>query len=192
LQMETNFLTNFDMVIMNENLGDLPTLAFHADSKDDSATTLSHKKAINFIKKYQLSISEDESMNIGAWEILEKLCLARIKYIYLSEHSCEAAAPDFLKPYLKFQSTRNPEKISLKGHDEYTIKFSCLQRIAETFNYKIVRGPLADFLKIDLNDKVRTTLRLQAAHTDEQEIIRQFIYDLYKYEYLILSRGDEK
>jgi hypothetical protein len=51
---------------------------------------------------------------------------------------------------------------------------------------------MADFLKLYLNDKVRTTLRLPAAHTDEQEIIRQFVYDLYKYEYLILIKGDEK
>jgi hypothetical protein len=192
LQMETNFLTNFDMVIMNENLGDLPTLAFHPDSKDDSATILSYEKAIHFIDKYKLSVKAGENINIGAWEILENLCLAKVKYIYFSEHSCEAVAPDFLKSYLNFTSANCPEKISLRGHDEYTIKFSFLQRISETFNYKIVRGPLADFLKLDFNDKVRTTLKLPAAHTDEHEIIRQFVYDLYKYEYLILIKGDER
>ena len=72
LQTETNFLSHFDMVIMNENLGDLPTLAFHPDTKDDSVTAFSHNKAIHFIGKYQLSITEGESINIGAWEVLEK------------------------------------------------------------------------------------------------------------------------
>jgi hypothetical protein len=45
---------------------------------------------------------------------------------------------------------------------------------------------------LNLNDKVKTALRLIAPFNDEQEIIRQFVYDLYKYEYLILIKGDEK
>ena len=191
LKMETNFLSHFDMVIMNENLGDLPTLAFNADGKDDPTTKLSCNKADHFIEKYQLSISSGESINIGAWEILEKLCQSKVKYIYISEHSCEAAAPDFLKSFLNFTLTGRPEKISLRGHDEYTIKFSCLQRIAETFNYIIRHGPMADFLKSNFDEKVNTILRLPSAYTDEQEIIRQFVYDIYKYEYLILIKGDE-
>jgi hypothetical protein len=237
LQIEINSLSLFDMVIMNENLGDLPTLAFYSDThgykpqsnlrkylaascgvlypplrgivplansatlrlrnwsftnKDNSDDELSYEKAIDFIEKYQLSITEGESINTGAWEALENLCLAGIKYIYLSEHSCEAKVPAYLKPYIHFDSSGAPERIVLKGHDEYTIKISYLQRIAETFNYKVVRGPFADFLKLNFNDKVRTALCLSVPHTDEQEIIRQFVYDLYKYEYLILIRGDEK
>ena len=49
-----------------------------------------------FNKKYNLplGLNENEHINIGAIEIVEKLCLAGIKYIYLSEHSCEAVVPE--------------------------------------------------------------------------------------------------
>jgi hypothetical protein len=178
---------------MNENLGDLSTLV--ANSTDDAVSvevSLYLKRAEYFVKEYELPRTQNENINIGAMEVLEKLCTAGVKYIYLSEHSCEAVVPDYLKSYLHFAATGNPEKISLMGHDEYTIKFSDLQKIAEKFNYKVIRGPFADFLKLDFNDKVRTALQLPVPHTDEQEIVQQFVYDLYKYEYLVLIKGGEK
>ena len=193
LQIDVAALSAFDLVIMNENMGDLPVLTANPATKATSPEALSCLERANyFIEKYQLSLAENENINIGAMDILEKLCLAQIKYIYLGEHSCEAISPGYLKPYLHFESSGNPEKISLTGHDEYTIKFSCLQRIAKKFNYKAVRGPFADFLHPDINDKVRTALQSAVPHTDEQEILQQFIYDLYKYEYLILIKGGEK
>jgi hypothetical protein len=100
--------------------------------------------------------------------------------------------PAHLKPYINFESAGIPEKITLKGHNEYTIKFSHLQKIAEICDYKIKRGPIADFLPLDLNDKVMTALRLATPFNAQQEIIRQFVYDLYKYEYMILIKGKNK
>jgi hypothetical protein len=141
-----------------------------------------------FQEKYALSFSEEENINIGAMEVVDKLCQARIKYIYLGEHSCEASIPAHLKHYFNFASSNNPEKITLKGHDEYTIKFSHLQKIADFCNYKIVRGQFADFLPLNFNDKVQTALRLGTPFTEEQEIIQQFVYDLYKYEYMVIMK----
>ncbi|MEN6376149.1 MAG: class I SAM-dependent methyltransferase [Smithella sp.] len=192
LQIDVGELSQFDLVIMNENLGDLPTLvadSAHKSLPEDGIS--SFHRAGYFIDKYQLPVAQNENINIGAWEILEKLCLAGIKYIYLSEHSCEAAAPDHLKSYLRFTALGNPKKIALKGHDEYTIKFSCLQKIAQKFDYNVVRGLFADFVKPDFNDQVRAALRLQTPHTGEQEILQHFVYDLYKYEYLVLTKGDK-
>lgn len=190
LQIAAGTLSPFDLVIMNENLGDLPALvADPANRPLPADNSASFQRANYFIKKYQLPVAGSENINIGALEIMEKLCIAGIKYIYLGEHSCEAVVPGYLKSYLHIAAPGNPEKISLKGHDEYTIKFSCLQKIAQEFNYKVVRGPFADFLELDLTDQVRTALRLPVPHTDEQEIIRHFVYDLYKYEYLILIKG---
>ncbi len=87
-----------------------------------------------------------------------------------------------------FTASGNPEKITLKGHNEYTIKFSNLQKIAETCNYKVLRGQFADFLPLDLNQKVLTAMRLEIPFTTEQEIIQQFVYDLYKYEYMVMIK----
>ena len=192
LKITPNDLTCFDLVIMNENLGDLPTLVSHPDKNTCTEKESTHlqERVKYFKEKYQLSLPEDENINIGAMEVLDKFCQAQIKYIYLSEHSCESSIPAHLKPYLNFASPKNPEKITLKGHDEYTIKFSHLQKIAEFCNYKVVRGQFADFLPLDFNDKVKTALRLETPFTAEQEIIQQFVYDLYKYEYMVIIKTD--
>jgi len=186
-------LSGFDLAVMNENLGDLPTLVAGQEKEYDSNVDIAvmTQRLDYFNKKYKLSLglNENEHINIGAIDVVEKLCLAGIKYIFLSEHSCEAVVPELINPYLSFPSPGTPEMISLKGHKEFTIKFSYLKKIAEMLNYKIRRGPFADFLPLNLNDKVKTALRLVTPFNDEQEIIRQFAYDLYKYEYLILTKG---
>ncbi|KQC09730.1 MAG: hypothetical protein APR62_13590 [Smithella sp. SDB] len=185
----------FDLAMMNENLGDLPTLVAGQanDDHSESATVRVLERLEHFKNKYNLPVGlkESEHINIGAMEIVEKLCVTGIKYIYLSEHSCEAVVPEIIKPYLTLPSSGIPEMISLKGHKEFTIKFSYLQKIAEVLHYKTRRGPFADFLPLNLSDKVKIALRLATPYNDEQEIIRQFVYDLYKYEYLILIKGDE-
>lgn len=187
---DINDLAPFDLVIINENLGDLPTLVAHTEENIGQAEELAYflEKASNFSTKYNLTFTKEENINIGAMVLLENICRAGVKYIYLGEHSCESRVPERLKPYINIESAGIPEKIPLNGHDEYTIKFSYLQKIAEMFHYKVRRGPIADFLPLDLNDKVTTALRLATPFTSEQEIIRQFIYDLYKYEYMILIK----
>ena len=194
LTVPVNALSGFDLVIMNENLGDLPTLVAGRETGNHAGQNITEimQKLKYFNEKYHLSlgIDENEHINIGAIEMVEKLCMAGIKYIYLSEHSCEAVVPDGMKDYLTFQSPGVPEMISLKGHKEFTIKFSYLQKIAEMLNYSIRRGAFADFLPLNLSDRVKTALRLSTPYNDEQEIIKQFVYDLYKYQYLILIKGD--
>jgi hypothetical protein len=196
LAVPSEALSGFDLAILNENLGDLPTLVTQQGKKNNSDQNIAcfGERLEYFNKKYNLplGLNENEHINIGAIEIVEKLCLAGIKYIYLSEHSCEAVLPEPMKPYVSLQSSGIPEMISLKDHNEFTVKFSYLQKIAEMLHYKTRRGAFADFLPLNLNDKVRTALRLITPFNDEQEIIRQFVYDLYKYEYLILIKGDEK
>jgi hypothetical protein len=196
LTVPSESLSCFDLAIMNENLGDLPTLTAGNEKEITSEGNISGflERLEYFNKQYNLplGLNENEHINIGAIEIVERLCLAGIKYIYLSEHSCEADVPEHMKPYLFFSSSGSPEMISLKGHKEFTIKFSHLQKIAEVLNYITRRGSFADFLPLNLNDKVKTALRLATPFNDEQEIIRQFVYDLYKYEYLILIKGDKK
>jgi hypothetical protein len=196
LAVPSKALSGFDLAIMNENLGDLPTMVTAREKINDSDRNINGAlERLEYLnKKYNLplGLNENENINIGAIEIVEKLCLAGTKYIYLSEHSCEAVVPEEMKPYLSFQSSGIPEMISLKGHNEFTVKFSYLQKIAEMLNYKTRRGAFADFLPLNLNDKVKTALRLATPFNDEQEIIQQFVHDLYKYEYLILIKGDEK
>jgi hypothetical protein len=194
LKMDSNTFSSFDLIIMNENLGDLPTMVACSGEMSNVEENPAHylEKANYFSKKYKMPFAEEENINIGAMVLLEKICQAGVKYIYLSEHSCESHVPEHLKPYIDIEPSGVPEKISLKGHDEYTIKFSYLQKIAEAFNYKVKRGPIADFLPLDFNDKLRTTLRLTTLFTAEQEIIQQFVYDLYKYEYMVMIKVEKQ
>jgi len=56
----------------------------------------------------------------------------------------------------------------------------------------VIRGQYIDILPIEFTDKVRAALQSPTPLSDEQEIIRQFVYDLYKYEYLVLINDSKK
>ncbi|MBP7766097.1 MAG: hypothetical protein K4445_13205 [Deltaproteobacteria bacterium] len=188
LTMSISDLKPFDLVILNENLGDFPTLVAQSDAKRDAdLQTRRWVDKINDIQEeFSLEFEEGESVNIGALCVVERLCGAQIPYIYLSEHSCEAAMQNPHFPLHHFQGPGKPEKIPLKGHAEFTVKFSHLVTIARAFRYKVVRGQYTDILPLALNDRVQAAMRAGAPLSDEQEILQQFIYDLYKYEYLVL------
>ena len=194
LKMPLSDLRSFDLAIFNENLGDFPTLFFQQNQPEqhDPDTIRSLSRVADYVEEYALDFTPDENINIGALEVMEKLCGAAIPYIYLSEHSCETACSDPTFPHRNFMAAGNPEKIVLHGHDEFTIKFSHLEKIARAYRYKVFRGQYIDILPIALNDKVQAALRSATPLSDEQEILQQFVYDLHKYEYLVLISNGEK
>jgi hypothetical protein len=192
LETAVEELLSFELAILNENLGDFPTLVdLPADLFKGSSTAITGmlNRARYFFDRYDL-IRPDErvfNLNIGALDALEKCCLAGIPNIFLGEHSCEAQVPESYLPYIKVRATGNPERISLYGHDEYTIKFSHLEKIARTFGYRIIRGPFADILPFEFTDRLRCLMNLPSPGCDEHEIIRHFVTDLFQYEYLLLT-----
>jgi hypothetical protein len=235
LETDPSILAGFDLAILNENLGDFPTLTnlnqamfqssaemnYPAVSCEVSKARQKHvmnhpavscgatisKQASGYetrgaitdptlltafclFEKYDFEWPEGETfnLNIGAIQALEKLCASGIPNIYLGEHSCEASAPEALQSIVHIKSTGDPERISLMGHDEYSIRFSHLQQVAHTFNYTSIRGPFADFLSFDITEELRFIMASQGRFSDEGEIICQFVEDLYKYEYLILTK----
>lgn len=191
LKMSASDLRAFDLVILNENLGDFPALVAqndHAVSNDHDTIRWLDSMA-HFKEEYSLPFSANEHINIGALEIVEKLCEAGVRYAYLSEHSCEASLDDLDFPHCNFSASGRPEKISLQGHTEFTVKFSYLQTIAQTHGYKTLRGPYIGILPVNLNNKVRAALQSPTPLSDEQEILQQFFFDLHKYEYLVLIKN---
>jgi len=193
LETDPSILAGFDLAILNENLGDFPSLTnlnrellqSSHEILDTNLITLLH-----LIEKYKFDLPEDETfnLNIGAVLAVERLCVSGIPYIYLGEHSCEALAPEALRSIVHIESTGSPERIPLMGHDEYTIKFSYLEKVARASGYDVIRGPFADFVCFDLTDRIKSILWSRGQHSDEEEIICQFVEDLYKYEYLILTK----
>ncbi len=193
LETDPGDLASFDLAILNENMGDFPTLvgidrrSIDVDSEPRDPGIM---KARHFFTKYGLEAPEGDTfnMNIGALDAIEKLCESGVPYIYLGEHSCEAKVPEALRSIVQIEATGNPERISLMGHDEYTIKFSHLERLAHASGYHVVRGPFADFVRVEWTDRLRYIMRSQGRGSDEGEMICQFIEDLYKYEYLLLTK----
>jgi hypothetical protein len=194
LETDAATLRGFDLAILNENLGDFPTLtnicSDFLQGGIQEACDPAIEKAIRFFEAYKFDLPDRATFdfNIGAIEALEKLCAVGVPHIFLGEHSCEARVPATLCSIIRIESTGNPERIRLKGHDEYSIKFSYLETVARMHGYEIIRGPFVDFVTVELTGEVRSILASPGLYGDRGEIVCQFIEDLYKYEYLFLSR----
>jgi SAM-dependent methyltransferase len=200
LETPRTALVGFDLAVLNENLGDLPVVldvlreiterGFAGDAAPGEAHAVL-ERVQHFCDRYGLEAPEGPAFpfNLGACEVLEKLCLARIPAIFLSEHSCEARVPQELSGLIRVSAPGRPERIPLMGHDEYTIRFSHLEGIARYHGYRVRRGPLADYLPVVWSDRLRAILRAPAPRSDEEEVLRHFLGDLYQYEYLLLIRG---
>lgn len=192
LAMEPSALSGFDLAVLNEVVGDLPT-ACNVPEKllrspfDSTDAVLQEVRRICHSYGIGPSSGEYFTVNLGAILATEKLCSARIPYIYISEHSCQAMVPAELARLIELNPTGDPERISLRGHDEYTIRFSDLERIAASFGYACRRGQYLDFIEPVIEGEVPFILCLDSSKVDRYEIIRQFIEDLVKYEYLVLS-----
>jgi hypothetical protein len=186
---DADFLRGFDLAVMNENCGDFPTVTgLRRDeftAGDAEPGLIGEVKSV--VNRYGLELPETDSFNfnLGAVRAVEKLCSSGIRNIFIGEHSCEARSDD--NRIISMESAGNPERIRLRGHDEYTIKFSHLRKVAESFGYKCKYGPYADFLEPEFTDEIRFIVKSNSIRKDEHEIIRQFVGDLYKYEYLVLS-----
>ncbi len=185
-------LKSYDLAIFNENLGDFPTVC-EIEVSDIVHGAGSNGGIIEEIArdfaKYNFSVLDlpHFNYNIGAVRALEKLCAAGISYIYMSEHSCEARLPDELAGFLDVCADGNPRVIRLCGHVEYTVRFSHLQAVARHYGYAVSRGCFADFLQISWTDQLHFIVHSKSTK-EEHEIIRQFIEDLYTYEYLVLMK----
>ena len=177
---------------MNENLGDFPTLVdLTGHMLDDRGIDDAHvRRARRLCETYGLERTQEEPFpfNLGAIEAVEKLCLAGIPNIYLGEHSCEAHVPTARRGLMPPLSAGIPERIRLMGHDEYTIKFSYLQKIAEFHGYKTVRGPFADYIVPNLTEELKAILASRGLYSDNEEAICHFVEDLYEYEYLVMIK----
>jgi hypothetical protein len=96
--------------------------------------------------------------------------------------------PEDLQGLVHVHSAGQPERIPLKGHDEYTLKFSHLETVARAHHYRVRRGPFADFLEIAWDERLRHIMASPFLVDGDAEIVRHFVHDLYKYEYLVLMK----
>ncbi|MCJ7443632.1 MAG: SAM-dependent methyltransferase [Methanotrichaceae archaeon] len=197
LEINDSVLSDIDLAILNEVIGDFPTACEIPrntlfDYYEPVDTLLNEVRRIYNSYRIALPVADNFTLNLGAIQALEKLCAAQVPYIYISEHSCEARVPKELAGLLELAVAGDPECIRLKGHDEYTIRFTDLERVATFFGYSSRRGQYLDFVEPVIDQKVAFIMHLGPSRIDRYEIIQQFIEDLAKYEYLILSLPPEK
>ncbi len=188
---EAAFLQSFDLAILNEIVGDLPTIC-GIDPNSLAGKTGASDPLVSSMNRiftaYSLPVPGGQfNFNLGALEALEKLCAAGIRYIFISEHSSEAPVPDKFNEKTGNQTEGDPEQIRLMGHDEYTVRFSHLAAVAGSFGYRVLRGQYKNFIILENSGRLNFVLSSNSMK-DEHEMIRQFAGDLYKYEYLILIR----
>ncbi len=194
LAFDAERLREFDWIILNENLGDFPTAVgveggFCGDGAGGVGDPVS-ARVRRLQAAYALATPDRApfNFNLGAVEAVEKICLARVPFVFLAEHSCEATVPPPYNRWIAVRAGGNPERIALKGHDEYTIRFSDLAAVAARHGYDILRGPVADFLEIDFSPELESILRARHVSAGVRETVRHFVEDLFQYEYLLLRR----
>ncbi len=191
-EIDDSALSGTDLAILNEVVGDFPTAcevpsSMLIECSDTEDMLFQEIRRIYNCYKLVPPIRKCFGVNLGAIKAIERLCTAGIPYIYMSEHSCEARPPEALKGLIELEPTGDPERIRLRGHDEYTIRFSDLERVASYFGYTSKRGQYIDFIEPVIEGDVPFIMCLDSSKVDRYEIIRQFIEDLVKYEYLVLS-----
>jgi SAM-dependent methyltransferase len=201
LAFDAQRLCEFDWIILNENLGDFPTVVgLEGDAREDpdggaggeSDSLPARVRRLHTAYFLATPGRAPFNFNLGAVEALEKICRAGVPYVFLAEHSCEAAVPEPYRRWIDVRADGNPERIALKGHDEYTIRFSNLAAVAGHYGYEVLRGPVADFLKLDFSPELASILRARHVTAGERETVRHFVEDLFQYEYLLLrKRGVE-
>jgi len=195
LELDDAQLEGIELAMLNEILGDFPTAVdVPAEILDPSLSPDTLEGPLQRIRRlydfYSLGRPRTStfSFNLGAVESVEKLCRAGVPAIFLGEHSCEASVPEHFARYIFIETSDSPQRIALKGHDEYTIKMSHLQQVAEAFHYRVLRGPFADFLEIRYSDALLALLESRKIAEESHEIIFHFLEDLFLYEYLILIK----
>jgi SAM-dependent methyltransferase len=190
------FLSGFDLALFNENIGDFPCACGLTEDilseADSPGTDPGIKESAYLIKRYGLDIPREPfNFNLGAVSAVSRVCGAGVRAAWFSEHSCEAEAPERFRKFIDTGSTGRPERIPLKDHDEYTIKFSHLEKTARGHGYSVIRGSYLDFI-VPLESPGLNFILSSCSAKDEHETVRQFIWDLCKYEYLFIIRPDER
>ncbi len=185
-----------DLVISNENLGDLPQAvgvereALVGALRGGSSEGVLGEVA-ELVHRYGLDLSnapEVFAFNLGPIRYLEAMA-PRARRVFLSEHACDAALPtpwgEFLAPTT---GDGYPRRIPLKGHDEYTIRFGDLERVARVLGYRATRFPMAELVGLRSDAGLRAMARVRTHATEAAEVVHEFCEHVADYQCMLLER----
>lgn len=191
-----------DLLISNENLGDLPTCAGLPRDEVLRRARLSGPgpgrpddpvgRAAALVRAYGLEddvalAPETFAFNAGAVEYLEALAL-RARAVFLAEHGSDTAVPERYRDLVEIPvSDGFPRRIALKGHDEYTIRFGPLARVAHRLGYRVERFHLMDLLGLRTDPGARSLVRVPNTRSEAAEVFREFYHHVAEYQGLLLT-----
>ncbi len=200
-----------DLLILNEIIGDFPTITGVSKAALAAALNLSQAapdpyrvpaelapeelltEAGRLIAAYDLELNDlppTFNLNYGALLFIERLAATGIKRTFITEHGCDTILP---YPFSLFSailppSDRNPRQIKLKDHDEYNIRFDHLQQVAEKLNFRCRRFHLMDLLNLRFDDEINYLLSTRKPASEEQEIFLEFYEHVAEYQGIILEQ----
>ena len=184
-----------DLVISNENLGDLPTAV--GVRKDELLAAMDRgtpdpvlRSAAEAVRRHRLSIAGAPSVfhvNVGAIELLDRLRPVA-KAVFLAEHGSDTVLPDEYSFLPLAPSDGYPRRIPLKGHDEYTIRFGHLEQAAESLGYRARRFHMAELLGVRRDAAIRCLARQNMTLTEATEVVHELCGHVAEYQCLLLTR----
>lgn len=174
-------VSGIDLIILNELMGDLDTLT----SLDPRRLPPEVSSIINRYG-FEIPLGECFNFNIGAILVTEEICKRGI-LAFIAEHASDYLIPVEM-PYLArgLGEDRFPREIRLKGHSEYTIRFSHLIDVARYWGREVMTGALLDLVGVRKDDAMRFVFLSGACVTEKQQIIYEFLDHAREYRWLII------
>lgn len=171
-----------DVLIFNEMMGDLDTWEIEDENKFP-------KEIETLVNRYDLEIPKEGSFyfNYGAIKIVEALCERGVK-AFITEHSSDPIIPTTMEYLEKGLNLKGfPREIRLKGHSEFTIRFSHLMKVARALGRDVSTGSLIDLVGMAGTKKMRFIFMARASATEEQEVIYELLDHIREYRWLIIK-----
>ncbi len=185
-----------DLVVSNENIGDFPQVTgverrelLRALAAGGAPGPLGEVAEV--VARYRLDLEdapETFAFNLGPVRYLERLRPVA-KAVFLSEHGCDTVVPapwqDFLVPT---PGDGFPRRIPLKGHDEYTIRFGHLERVAQALGYRVHRFHMAELVGLRDDPGIRFMARTGVTLSETAEAVCEFCAHVADYQCMLLTR----
>lgn len=187
-----------DLVVSNENLGDLRTCTrlpkaevlrlLKTGAWEGRSDVVSQVAATAACYGLDLSDApESFAFNVGAVEYLEALA-PRARAVFFTEHGADTVVPPPYDEFVSSEATGYPRRISLKGHDEYTIHFGHLEAVARRLGYRVERLHLMEVLDLRCDDGVRLMVEAPTPDSDVAEVVHEFYHHVAEYQAMMLVR----
>ncbi|MBN1572153.1 MAG: class I SAM-dependent methyltransferase [Deltaproteobacteria bacterium] len=195
---------DFDLIIANEILGDLPAVVDirksdlielakpgrAPDGVDESgAECLS--RALDYINDLGIDIDsapDTINLNTGALRFISA-AMERAPALWVSEHSSDFEIPKSMSEMFRDdRADRWPKKIILFNHNEVSVSFDHMKRGVDGLGYKHDGGSLMELLGVRDDNEIRYILLSGSIVSETHEIIGEFLNHVKEYQWLLVKR----